>query len=525
MQNDQNAKASQTENKQKFSIKDALFGGGGGVAGTDYNIIYFGINIANTSNGPEQFVNVIYGDDRSIFSNMFPLISILFSYKDGIKSPQIRLNKRFLPGGSKAEILIPIGYSIVGMPIQSATSPVPMPTAPINPLGFDPDVKYQDPYAGIKKLDPADLDPDPIDPIQAIQNAAAEAESDESDSKFIPPMLAPKVKDASNVIPEEEFVATFDDDTLTEKIAKFMDRHGVDRPKQVVAPKKDQADPRTIEEVKKEAVDQEVDKIIKNAENIRGSIFADTDLSPEIEEVRPTIKRENKPQAVEPKAEPEQKTTSVEQKSVFESDRGLITDRVSDQIGSSQADKQLPMLSLDVDVMDAAKYLIKMFYATGQRYSCTRTKIGKLLSIVAFSYARQGKVLFGSKTPIFRYPNCGTAIEELLMLDRDVYRSRKYQDDRKPFDSEFNDDPLRISIQYSKINPDQIPIDVRDRIEAVFRKFCAYTQSDLSEILNPIVDIPGVADEKTGQIDLDRIRLIRSEEINPDNPIRGFLGL
>ena len=289
MQNDQNSKASQSENKQKFSIKDALFGGGGGVAGTDYNIIYFGINIANTNNGPEQFVNVIYGDDRSIFSNMFPLISILFSYKDGTKSLQIRLNKRFLPGGSKAEILIPIGYSIMGMPIQSAISPVPMSTVQINPPGYDPDVKYQDPYAGIKQLDPADLDPDPIDPIQAIQNAAAEAESDESDSKFIPPMLAPKVKDASNVIPEEEFVATFDDDTLTEKIAKFMDRHGVDRPKQVVAPKKDQTDPRTIEEVKKEAVDQEVDKIIKNAENIRGSIFADTDLSPEIEEVRPTV--------------------------------------------------------------------------------------------------------------------------------------------------------------------------------------------------------------------------------------------
>ena len=28
--------------KQKFSLKDALFGGGAGTSGTDYKIIYFG---------------------------------------------------------------------------------------------------------------------------------------------------------------------------------------------------------------------------------------------------------------------------------------------------------------------------------------------------------------------------------------------------------------------------------------------------------------------------------------------------
>ena len=37
---------------------------------------------------------------------------------------------------------------------------------------------------------------------------------------------------------------------------------------------------------------------------------------------------------------------------------------------------------------DIVDYLISLFYKTNKKYSCSRTKIGKLLSILEFKYAR-----------------------------------------------------------------------------------------------------------------------------------------
>lgn len=298
------------EQKAKFSLKDALFGGGGGIAGTGYQIIYFSTSVVNGMNGPEPTIYVIYGDNRSIFTSMFTAMSVLFSYNNEVQFPTIRLNKRFLPGGNKAEIIIPFGYSFMGMPIQQLPSQ-PQPTTTST---HDPDVKYQDPYAGITKLeDQTAPDMDKID--QILQAQYADEDNNEAESTFIPPESVPKIVDTSDVIQEEEFVATFDENALSERINKFMDKQNIDPPKETVKSKKEESDPRTIEEVKKETVDQEVDRIIKNAENIRDATFEETELSAEIEEVRPSAKDAVKSKKIPPqKDQIASSTTNIQTK-------------------------------------------------------------------------------------------------------------------------------------------------------------------------------------------------------------------
>lgn len=280
----------QNDSKTKFSLKDALFGGGGGTAGTDYQIIYFSTFVVNGMNGPEPTIYVIYGDNRLVFTSMFSAISVVFSYNNDVQFPTIKLNKRFLPGGTKAEIIIPIGYSFMGVPMQNIVSQAQNAQSKAETEStHDPNVKYQDPYAGVTKFE-EQIAPDMDKIDQILQAQYADEDNNEAESTFIPPESVPKIVDTSDVIQEEEFVATFDENALSERINKFMDKQNIDPSKETVKNKKEEVDPRTIEEIKKETVDQEVDRIIKNAENIREATFEETELSAEIEEIRPSAK-------------------------------------------------------------------------------------------------------------------------------------------------------------------------------------------------------------------------------------------
>jgi hypothetical protein len=60
-----------------------------------------------------------------------------------------------------------------------------------------------------------------------------------------------------------------------------------------------------------------------------------------------------------------------------------------------------PMEKMHANLRECMNYLIQLFYKTDKRYSCTRSKISKLLSILAFKYAVYSIQLFDEK--IFRY--------------------------------------------------------------------------------------------------------------------------
>ena len=172
---------------------------------------------------------------------------------------------------------------------------------------------------------------------------------------------------------------------------------------------------------------------------------------------------------------------------------------------------------LYVNLKDTAYYLISLFYKTGQKYSCTSTKIGKLISILAFQYALDGKKLLDEE--IYKYGGCGTLIEKLSFLPKDIYRpvGMNYIYDKRYID-DVVDDSLMVHSFYRDFK--DIPFDVRLRAEEVFRTFGAYSHMDLGKLLNPIVD--RTVDEKTDIIVLSKMPLAISQ-MSEDNEIVRFL--
>ena len=144
---------------------------------------------------------------------------------------------------------------------------------------------------------------------------------------------------------------------------------------------------------------------------------------------------------------------------------------------------------MNIDILQATNYLISLFYRTEKKYSASRTKIGKLMSIVAFIYARMGIKLF--EEHIFRYDNCGTIIPKLNKLSIDIYVFYHYDDDK-----EYINDDFFIDYEMPETYKDfkDVPEDVKLVIEDVFRNFGAYSQVNLGDCLNKIVYLDGFVD-------------------------------
>ena len=170
------------------------------------------------------------------------------------------------------------------------------------------------------------------------------------------------------------------------------------------------------------------------------------------------------------------------------------------------------MTNLNVSLEESANYLIQLFYHTGKRYSCTRTKIGKLLSIVAFSYARNDQKLF--KEDIRKYGSCGTTFNELKAhIDRELYEESVYQDDRKPCTLSIDRDG-DIEELDSKHKPIKaVPAIVIDSIEDVFQKFASYTPEDLGLCINQLISPQGVINDND-EIDLLKIKSLTAEDFS-----------
>lgn len=158
-------------------------------------------------------------------------------------------------------------------------------------------------------------------------------------------------------------------------------------------------------------------------------------------------------------------------------------------------------------------YLIQLFYKTGKKYSCTQTKLGKLLSILAFSYARNGEILFEEK--IYEYPQgCGTLIKDLTFIPQSIYlRDLKEEDPdgRHPISEELDETAIIPTPYVSKVT-----YKLEKNIEDVFKRFGAYSGSQLAECLNPIVKL--IKNGNSDELDLSKIegldRNVFKDEIN-----------
>lgn len=269
--------ATQEKDKKKgISIKEALFGGSG-TSGNAYRIIYFSITMYMGPKGPEQYAVLLYGDDEgSVFSNTIPAQSILYSYNDEVDGPYIKLSKSFMPGSNKAEIVFPKGYSYMAPSMPAVYKNMPKPEVQY----VESNDRYRDdlPSSGMSTDDvirmiqenEARAKEEKEQLIQEETERMAEQASNTSESKVIPDLKPekPKRKEVPNIIQEADpFVATFDSDALNEKINRFMEKHDT-KPAAEAKPVK-VADPRSIEEVKRESVEDEMERLTKNADHIR----------------------------------------------------------------------------------------------------------------------------------------------------------------------------------------------------------------------------------------------------------------
>ena len=135
-----------------------------------------------------------------------------------------------------------------------------------------------------------------------------------------------------------------------------------------------------------------------------------------------------------------------------------------------------------------ANYLISLFYFTGKKYCCTRTKISKLMSIAAFYYARNNKILFNEN--IYKYDSCGTIIDEIKgSFDMDIYNIIMCLDNKQQINEDFNYD-LSIPDKYKKY--DNVDEETKKNIENIFRKFGSFSAYNLGQCLNPVINYPNV---------------------------------
>ena len=266
------------EKKKGISIKEALFGGSG-TSGNAYRVIYFSIVMYMGPKGPEQYAVLLYGDDEgAIFSNTLPAQSIVYSYNEEVDGPYIKLSKSFMPGSSKAEIVFPKAYSYMAPSMPTVYANMPKPEVQY--------VESNDRYRGGDDLPSSGMSTDDVirmiqenearakeEKEQLMQEEAermAEQASNTSESKVIPDLKPEKQKRpaAPNIIQEADpFVATFDSDILNEKINRFMEKHEA-KPAVEAKPVKE-VDPRSIGEVKRESVEDEMERLTKNADHIR----------------------------------------------------------------------------------------------------------------------------------------------------------------------------------------------------------------------------------------------------------------
>lgn len=173
------------------------------------------------------------------------------------------------------------------------------------------------------------------------------------------------------------------------------------------------------------------------------------------------------------------------------------------------------MTEVHASLEEAVYYFVQLFYKTGQRYSCSRTKLGKLLSIVAFVYAQKNEKLFDDI--IYKYVDCGTVIKNLVLyVDNEVYIRYEYHDKKDDIDISLIDENADFPEKYAKT--DSLSQDLKNTIKNIFVKFGAFAAKDLGLCINPIVVFNDIT-LPDGSIDLSKIHSLTKECFNNDPSI------
>lgn len=134
------------------------------------------------------------------------------------------------------------------------------------------------------------------------------------------------------------------------------------------------------------------------------------------------------------------------------------------------------------NITNAANYMVKLFFNCGQKYSCNRTKLEKLLSIADIISMKKNSLLFQDHIVI---KSCGVGILNIpLPFQGDIIFGSQDEDDTEIPLSE-------IENILKRLEGDNDNMDAEDRrlIVSVFRRFGNYKPSTLGPLIDKFKDV------------------------------------
>ena len=186
--------------------------------------------------------------------------------------------------------------------------------------------------------------------------------------------------------------------------------------------------------------------------------------------------------------------------------------------------EKIRMRELHVDLEKATYYLISLFEETGKIYTCTRIKLGKILSIAAFKCARNGILLFDEH--IFKHCQCGSVVEGIsAFTNMEAYICFSCKDGNKKVSDDYD---KKIVGNISIFENEDFDIDfVTELIKDVFERFGAYSARALGECISSIVDCEGVSVKLEGvdleKVDLEKVSMLTLQDVKARNELVEYL--
>lgn len=146
------------------------------------------------------------------------------------------------------------------------------------------------------------------------------------------------------------------------------------------------------------------------------------------------------------------------------------------------------------DVVDAANYIIQLFYKTKPQYNCNRTKIEKLLAIADLVFMSQNETLFPEE---IRINTCGVGVPILAnYLLSDIIDSNTIEDCNSISESQI-DDALHYPPIYNTRN--ELSEFVKTLLKNVFLAFGNYSARKIGECFDDFKHLIATKKANNGQ--------------------------
>lgn len=170
---------------------------------------------------------------------------------------------------------------------------------------------------------------------------------------------------------------------------------------------------------------------------------------------------------------------------VMENGDKNMDNNVSNNIGEINEIQKIPQYQYKkISAFDAANYIIRLYYKTGEKYRCTKSKVEKLLSIAGFAYmAKNGEPLF--EQDIVVNP-CGTGFAEFSGSYPPEIIKGKEAETNCAIDGNLNeliDNGVSIPLSYQdEIEP--LKPEIEGLLSRSFMRFADYAPKTLGKAID-----------------------------------------